>query len=126
MREWSLRRRREFAQGWRRIGAGPCRPRRHSLRSPVRTWRFRMRRSRNGWIRGLVLLSLAFSMHAVQAASCDEVRILVSGYYSNVHIYDACTGAFLRNLDEEGRIRGAQAVKLGPDGRLWVVSEDTS
>ncbi len=85
-----------------------------------------MRRTRNGWIRGLVLLSLGLSLHAVQAASCDEVRVLVSGYYSNVHVYDACTGAFLRNLDEDGRIRGPQAVKPGPDGRLWVVSEDTS
>ncbi|WP_257388621.1 hypothetical protein [Tahibacter caeni] len=85
-----------------------------------------MRRVLSGWFGGSVLLSLCFSLHAVQAASCDEVRVLVSGYYSNVHVYDACTGAFVRNLDEDGRIHGAQAVKLGPDGRLWVVSEEAS
>ncbi len=83
-----------------------------------------MSRKSNVWARCSVLLSLSFSLHAVQAATCDDVRVLVSGYYSNVHVYDACTGAFLRNLDDSGRIQGAQAVKIGPDGKLWVVSEE--
>ncbi len=85
-----------------------------------------MNRKRNAWARCLVLFSLYFSLSAVHAASCEDVRILVSGYYSNVHVYDACTGAYLRNLDDTGRIRGAQAVKIGPDGKLWVVSEEAS
>lgn len=85
-----------------------------------------MNRKPTGWARCSVLLSLCFSLHAVQAASCEDVRILVSGYYSNVHVYDACSGAYLRNLDDAGRIRGAQAVKIGPDGKLWVVSEDAN
>lgn len=72
---------------------------------------------------GSVLGSLLFFLSGAQAQSC-EVRALVSGYYSNVHVYDACTGEFLRKLDESGRIQGAQAVKLGPDGRVWVVSEE--
>ncbi|MBL8297804.1 MAG: hypothetical protein JNN30_05580 [Rhodanobacteraceae bacterium] len=71
-----------------------------------------------------ILCSALFSIGTVQAAPCDNFRVLVSGYFSNVHIYDACTGQFQRNLDDTGRIQGAQAVKLGPDGRLWVVSEE--
>lgn len=83
-----------------------------------------MSRKSNWWARCSVLFSLSFSLHAVQAAPCDDFHVLVSGYYSNVHVYDACTGAFLRNLDDTGRIQGAQAVKIGPDGKLWVVSEE--
>lgn len=75
------------------------------------------------WQYGSVLASLLFFLSGAQAQNC-EVRALVSGYYSNVHVYDACSGLFLRNLDDSGRIRGPQAVKLGPDGRLWVVSEE--
>lgn len=85
-----------------------------------------MSRKSTGWARCSVLLSLCFSLNAVHAASCEDVRILVSGYYSNVHVYDACTGSYVRNLDDAGRIRGAQAVKIGPDGKLWVVSEEAS
>jgi hypothetical protein len=79
---------------------------------------------RIGWRAGWAVLgSLFFFLSDAQAQECG-VRALVSGYYSNVHVYDACTGEFLRKLDESGRISGAQAVKLGPDGRLWVVSEE--
>lgn len=76
----------------------------------------------NWWARWSVLVSLAFSLDIAMAQSCDS-RLLVSGYYSNVHVYDACTGAHLRKLDESSRLSGAQALKIGPDGRLWVVSE---
>ena len=49
----------------------------------------------------------------------------MSGYFSNnVHVYDGCNGAFERLLDDQNRIRGPQAVKIGPDGRLYVVSEE--
>lgn len=85
-----------------------------------------MRSRMSWWARASILISTVFSVGAAQAAPCDYFRVLVSGYYSNVHVYDACTGRFLRNLDDSGRIQGAQAVKLGPDGRLWVVSEEAS
>ena len=55
-------------------------------------------------------------------AACPS-RLFVSGYNSTVHVYDACTGAYLRDLDTPVRIRGAQAVRLGPDGLIYVVSE---
>lgn len=67
---------------------------------------------------------LALVASADLRAQCAE-RVLVSGYFSNnVHIYDACSGAFERVLDDQGRIRGAQALRVGPDGRLYVVSEN--
>ena len=59
---------------------------------------------------------------ALAQAGC-AYRLFVSGYFSGVHVYDACTGAYLRDLDPLPRIRGAQAVRLGPDGLLYVVSE---
>ncbi|UXI67172.1 hypothetical protein [Tahibacter amnicola] len=72
----------------------------------------------------LVVISSALFLPPALADEC-AYRMLVSGYYSNVHIYDACTGAFLRMLDTtSGRIAGPQAVKRGPDNLLWVVSEE--
>ena len=51
-------------------------------------------------------------------------EILVSGYLSNqVHRFDVC-GAPLGQVETEGRIRGAQATRLGADGLLYVISEE--
>ncbi len=71
----------------------------------------------------LVLSVLAFAP-ALRAQACAE-HLFISGYFSNnVAIYDACSGRFLRQLDTEGRIRGAQAVRINPvDGLIYVVSE---
>ncbi|HEU4663823.1 MAG TPA: hypothetical protein VFS55_07320 [Dokdonella sp.] len=57
-------------------------------------------------------------------ATCAR-HLLVSGYFSNnVAIYDACSGAFVRPLEQAGHVHGAQAVRLNPaDGLLYVVSE---
>lgn len=72
--------------------------------------------------RFLPVLALAVSAtFAADATACG--RVLVSGYFSNnVHVYDACTGAFQRTLDSQSRIAGAQAVRLH-GGMLYVVSE---
>ena len=68
----------------------------------------------------------AFAATASAQSACSH-SLLVSGYYSNVHVYDACSGAFERTLDPQaGRLQGAQATRLGPDGAIWVVSESTS
>ena len=74
--------------------------------------------------RSLLLAGLGLCCAATAQAECIE-HLLVSGYFSNnVAIFDACTGEFLRQLDDQGRIRGAQAVRLNPaDGLLYVVSE---
>ena len=68
------------------------------------------------------LLAFVASPAGAQPSACPA-RLFVSGYYSTVHVFDACTGAFLRVLDSTGRIRGAQAVRLGPDGLVYVTSE---
>jgi sugar lactone lactonase YvrE len=71
------------------------------------------------------LLAAGGDAAAQSGAECSHYA-LVSGYNSNVHIYDGCSGAFLRTLDPQpGRLAGAQALRLGPDGALWVVSEAT-
>ena len=75
--------------------------------------------------------SLALSA-SILLAGCAVVRagtcpndLFVSGYFSNnVAIYDACSGAFLRQLEDAGRIHGAQAVRVNPaDDLIYVVSE---
>ena len=70
------------------------------------------------------LLALAALAGAFDAAaqSCGS-RLFLSGFFSTVHVYDACTGAYLRNLDVSTRLRGAMAVRLGPDGFIYVVAE---
>ena len=75
----------------------------------------------------LALIAAAtLSDRAAAQGSCAE-HLLVSGYFSNnVAIFDACSGAFVRQLDSSGRIRGAQAVRLNPANQLiYVVSEGT-
>ena len=60
----------------------------------------------------------------VRAGTCAN-DLFVSGYFSNnVAIYDACSGAFLRQLEQAGRIQGAQAVRYNArDNLIYVVSE---
>jgi DNA-binding beta-propeller fold protein YncE len=60
----------------------------------------------------------------VTAGTCPN-DLFVSGYFSNnVAIYDACSGAFLRQLESAGHIHGAQTVRVNPaDDLIYVVSE---
>ena len=69
----------------------------------------------------VALLALAGTLDAA-AQACGS-RLFLSGFTSTVHVYDACTGAYLRNLDSGTRLRGPMAVRLGPDGFIYVVSE---
>lgn len=71
----------------------------------------------------VVMITLALAAGVADAQTSCSAKLLVSGYFSNVHIYDACSGAFERALDTEGRIAGAQATRIGPDGKLYVISE---
>ncbi len=72
------------------------------------------------------LLVVALSLAPADAAArCAAGRMLVSGYFTNVYVYDACTGAFQRLLDSQNRIHGAMATQARPDGKLYVVSEET-
>lgn len=62
---------------------------------------------------------------AVSAQGSCESHLLVSGYNSHtVSIFDACSGEYLRELDNDDRIRGPQAVRFNPaDSLIYVVSE---
>lgn len=76
-------------------------------------------------IRSVVVLSMLLAAAgSVHAQTCPH-HLFVSGYFSdNVAIYDACSGAFLRQLEQDGRIDGAQAVRHNPhDDLVYVVSE---
>jgi hypothetical protein len=75
----------------------------------------------------LLLLLLLLAATAASGQQPCPAQLFVSGYYSTVHVYDACTGQHLRDLEPPGgRIAGAQAVKLGSDGFIYVVSEEKS
>jgi hypothetical protein len=77
-------------------------------------------------MRRLLAAVLLFLVVVPAHAACNG-RLFVGGYFSNnVHVYDACTGEFQRTLDDANRIRGPQALKIGPDGELWVVSEENA
>ena len=71
--------------------------------------------------RALVLLC-ALGAPFAAAQECG-FRLFVSGWRSTVHVFDACTGQYLRDLDAPTRLAGAMAVRLGPDGLLYAVAE---
>ncbi|MEO8673422.1 MAG: hypothetical protein ABI411_19070 [Tahibacter sp.] len=69
-----------------------------------------------------------FALFLMSAAACAETcshLLFVSGYFSNnVAVFDACNGTYVRQLEVEGRIQGAQAVRYNPaDDLIYVVSE---
>ncbi len=71
----------------------------------------------------LSIVALLFvGLPALAQTPCTH-RLFVSGYFSTVHVYDACTGQYLRDLDSRTRLEGAQAIRIGPDGLVYVVSE---
>ena len=72
----------------------------------------------------LLALTLLVAGTTARAQTCAN-RLFVSGYFSNnVAIYDACSGVFLRQLEQAGRIQGAQAVRYNAaDNLIYVVSE---
>lgn len=68
----------------------------------------------------LLAATLAGALPAHADGGCS--RLLVSGYHSTVHVYDGCSGAFVRELDDRGRLFGAQAVRRHGE-LLYVVAE---
>ena len=77
---------------------------------------------------GGAVLCLLAQMPAALAetsdASCGE-EILVSLYTAgDVARVDACDGSLLGTLEDGGRLAGAQTLRMGPDGLLYVVSEE--
>lgn len=71
----------------------------------------------------VLLLLLTANVKALAPIDCDQL-MLISAYWSNnVYVFNACNGEFLQQLDSAGRIQGAQATRIGPDGLLYVASE---
>lgn len=70
-----------------------------------------------------LMLILAVLLALPAAAQTCGSRLYVSGFFSTVHVFDACSGQYLRDLDTRSRLSGAMAVRLGPDGLLYVVAE---
>lgn len=71
------------------------------------------------------IAALLLAVACLPAAAQTECgsRLFVSGFHSTVHVFDACTGRHIQNLDTGTRLAGAMAVRLGPDGFLYAVSE---
>ena len=71
----------------------------------------------------VLLLLFTANVKALGPIDCDQL-MLISAYWSNnVYAFNACNGEFIQQLDSEGRIKGAQATRIGPDGLLYVASE---
>ncbi|MCB1555411.1 MAG: hypothetical protein KDJ14_16545 [Xanthomonadales bacterium] len=73
-------------------------------------------------VRHFATLLIALGLLAGPAAHASCSRVLVSGYYTSVHVYDGCDGTFLRLVDSRTRITGAQAVRQRGD-LLYIVAE---
>ena len=73
----------------------------------------------------LILILCIWSAVSTAQTSCSH-RLLVSGYFSTVHVYDACTGVYQQNLDARSVLMGAQAIRQGPDGLIYVVAEQAN
>lgn len=72
---------------------------------------------------GLLAAAAILGAPSPARASCE--RVLVSGYYSTVHVFDGCSGEFQRELDGRTRLNGAQAVREH-NGLLYVVAEGSN
>lgn len=70
----------------------------------------------------LLFSTFALAAGATSAEASRCARVLVSGYYSTVHIYDGCSGAPLGQLDARSRLTGAQAIRRH-QGELYVIAE---
>lgn len=74
---------------------------------------------------GLQLNSDATSDSQTQEPS-DRFELLVSGFMSDsIGRYDSQTGEFLNTFDEEAGLDGALVARVGPDGLLYVASEES-
>ncbi len=74
-------------------------------------------------VRAFLTVCMLGLASAAGADSGCPARLFVSGWLSTVHVFDACTGAWIQDLDTRARLTGAMAVRLGPDRRIHVVSE---
>lgn len=85
----------------------------------------RLQRSRRAFALATGICWLSCHGSVMAGNACLSTRMLVSGYTSdNIHVYDSCDGTYLFDLDSSGTLNGVQASTVGPDGSLYVVSEE--
>lgn len=77
------------------------------------------------WFPGALLLT-AVIVSGPAFAGCGETLFVSDYVVDQVRVFDGCTGDFVRDLDNAGRIDGPQAIRIGPDGLLYVVSEENA
>ena len=81
----------------------------------------------NKWVSCLVTSAIitVSNSHAFGLGrdNCDSL-LLVSSYQQNdVKVFDGCSGDFIKNIDDNGLISGAQAIIELADGRILIASE---
>ncbi|MBL8766453.1 MAG: hypothetical protein JNL94_03755 [Planctomycetes bacterium] len=72
----------------------------------------------------LVVLTATMSLGRAAPPSGTAPCLMASGYNSeSIHLFDPVTGAKLGFLDAAGLVPGAQSMRYGPDGNLYVCAE---
>lgn len=72
----------------------------------------------------LVVLTATMSLARAAPPSGTAPCLMASGYNSeSIHLFDPVTGAKLGFLDAAGLVPGAQSMRYGPDGNLYVCAE---
>jgi hypothetical protein len=70
-----------------------------------------------------LLITTPASSQQIGDSSCGSLLLVSSWFNNNVKIYDGCSGNYIRDLDNMGRLNGPQAIFELPDGDVVVVSE---
>ena len=83
--------------------------------------------TKNSWINyfsaSLVLIVLNSQATQLGDENCDSLLLVSSYQQNNVKIFDGCSGEFIKDIDNQGLISGAQAITELADGRVIVASE---
>ncbi len=74
----------------------------------------------------LFILSSQLQAIELDLNNCEYVLLASAFFTNNVSIYNGCNGDYLDELDQENDIQGGQAIRRGPDGHIYVVSEKNS
>jgi hypothetical protein len=72
----------------------------------------------------LITLSNTSYAQSLGDDTCDSLLLVSSWTPNNVKIYDGCSGAFVKNLDNQGLIDGPLGILEAPDGDVLVISEN--
>ncbi len=71
----------------------------------------------------LIITSTFVDAQDLGDPNCESLLLVSSWFNNNVKIYDGCNGAFIRNLADDGVLKGPQSIFQDSHGDLIVVSE---